>query len=113
MVKHLEKVTGEVKRLSEVGLRTLAKNIYTERVFFALGKEDFEYAFGGFYAMVGEKFSPEFVASTGGAWEYMEKAGPMLLNGRPIFLSAHFIHKEDVPLMIEQLKKITAIMGEL
>jgi hypothetical protein len=42
-------------------------------------------------------------------WEYISEAGPRSINGYPIFMSAHFMHKDDwkicVPAIERELKR--------
>lgn len=42
----------------------------------------------------------KYLNNIGFIFEYMDKAGPMSLNGKPLFLSANILNKEDTEKML-------------
>lgn len=56
-----------------------------------------------------QKYYEEYINQIGLIYEYLDKAGPMALNGQPIFYSCRFLSKEDTTKMFdyyEQYKEI-------
>lgn len=46
------------------------------------------------------------VDTLGMIFEYMDKAGPMSVNGRPMFMSMHCLNKEDTKTVLGYARKI-------
>ena len=91
-------------------IQRLARDIVTNRVYFAIESSDVEASFGGVLAMSGFAMTKGFIETVGGLWEYNRKAGPVAVNGRSMFLSVHFIHKEDVPILLAEMRPLVEAM---
>jgi len=70
---------------------------------FEIAKEEYEYAHIIF---------KEHLKSIGLIYEYLDKAGPMSVNGQPNFFSCRFMNKEDAATMWEYYEKYKAIREE-
>lgn len=46
------------------------------------------------------------IDTLGMVFEYMDKAGRMAVNGRPMFMSMHCLNKEDTKTVLEYVRKI-------
>lgn len=46
-------------------------------------------------------------------YEYLEKADPRSVNGMPTFRSFQYLHKDDVSLLFEKLKKIEEALANI
>jgi len=53
------------------------------------------------------------LADIGLIYEYMSKAGPRSVNGMPIFMSARFVHKDDMPELTTIIKKLQLAIKEV
>jgi hypothetical protein len=98
--------------MDEDAIRRLARDAYTGKAFLTLKPEDVEYSFGGVLTMITPQLAPEYIESIGACWEYMTEAGPLAVNGRPMFLSIRFVNKEDVKLVVEEMKRIHALIEQ-
>jgi len=96
-----------IPRLTEEQIKTLAEDTYKDKIFWGqYCPEDIPMVFmiislGGL-----DHYSEEDKLQIGDVYEYMEKAEPRSVNGMPCFLSYHFVHREDIPLIWEKFKKI-------
>lgn len=96
-----EKLSGagfKMTRMEPDELRELARDTHAGRVFFA-SDEDADLlpaifmpiALGGLAGA-----DPAEVELIGGIYEYLERAGTLGVNGRPMFTSVRFLHNDDV-----------------
>lgn len=100
MATEEEKVeqAGPLTPLTDEELTTLARDIVTNRVFITGDAEKARMCF----LVIGLVDPNTLPSNLGAVWEYVEKAGPMAINGLPMFFSAHFIAIEDIePLRVK------------
>jgi hypothetical protein len=46
-----------------------------------------------------------------GFYEDWHKAGPMAVNGSPMFFSIHFLHRDNVEMLLSELKRLDKALG--
>ena len=51
------------------------------------------------------KYYQEYVSNIGLVFEYLDKRGPMALNGGPMFMSCRFLTRDDTKKMFEYYEK--------
>lgn len=56
--------------------------------------------------------SAGFIEKIGLIYEYMDKAGPMAMNGRPMFFSMNIMHVDDATKALEAYEKEKAARAE-
>jgi hypothetical protein len=101
--------TATVRRLPEHELHQLARDYAENRVFIAGGEDpDLPIVFMPL-GLLGLAHVPEEAAKHIGAlYEYVDKAGPRSVNGKPIFMSMHLLHEDDLPLLRAEVERILA-----
>jgi hypothetical protein len=97
----------EVTRLRDEELNQLAQDYHAGRVFtnqhvtsaYQVSLVFLPLALGGI---------PESVDhdSIGMIYEYVDQAGPSSINGMPMFMSYRVLHKADLELLIDKVKRI-------
>ena len=104
------KSDAAIKRRDEDAIRRLARDVITGKAYLTIKTEEVGYSFGGFLTIALPQMSKEYVDSIGAVWEFLSEAGPMAMNGRPMFLSARFVNKEDVALVVAEVRRLTEVM---
>lgn len=105
-----------IKKLTSEEISQLAKDIHAGRVFTNY------HIRGHLREMVGSVFMPivlgafqdvseEDKSNIGMIYEYMDRAGPLSVNGMPTFFSLQLCSKEDTYLVWEKVKKIEEILS--
>ena len=87
-----------VPRLSSDEIHALARDLVTNVAWMPMNENEMRLAFP-ILAFAAPGMSDAYMASAGAVWEYLSKASPVGINGLPLFLSCHLVHKEDVPLL--------------
>mgnify|MGYP005610482559 CR=1 FL=1 len=95
-------------RKTEAELTELARAIARHELYIATRPEDMV-SFNAILAMA--DIPPERFEGVGAVYEYMDKAGSLSINGRPMFLSAQFLHVDDGPLLSEKLRGMYIALG--
>lgn len=99
----------EVARLDADELKQIARDIYGGAIYVADEKEGAERVAARFMplglgALAGAPKS--YLDSVGLIFEYLHKAGPLGLNGGPMFMSVRFLHKQDLEIVRAHMKKL-------
>jgi len=107
------KIEGEkdvcCKPLSEEEISNLAEDIYRGSVFtdrHVHNPEDVPMVFMLLALIEGETLERLRKDPPGMIYEYMDKAGPMAINGMPMFLSLRMANQEDAKKVFERVRKI-------
>lgn len=100
-------MTESVRRMPPEEVSTLARRIVTNEVFYTFKSDDVT-AFQTLLALMSREDVP---ADFGAAWESFDKAGPVSMNGYPIFLSMHLVHRDDHRLVIDETKRMLEALG--
>lgn len=95
---------AEPVRMDPEDIGTLARHIVTKKVFFAQEKADLENAFST--VMMHPSFRMWNMEKVGAIFEYLDHAGPVMRNGRPMFTSAKFVHTDDLDALSEAVAKL-------
>ncbi len=99
--KHIPMTDQEAKQLAEDMYKGL---VFTDR--HVQRKEDIPGVFMPL-ALMDSKFVEELQKNPPGMiYEYMDKAGPMAMNGMPMFLSCRMISIDDAKKVFERYNKI-------
>ena len=96
-----DKELREVPRMTDDELADVVRAVVSGAIFTSaqcppdmIGSVFIVLGLGGFGSI-----DPE---SVGLVYEYMDKAGERGINGLPMFMSCKFIHKDDLPIVIER-----------
>jgi len=107
------KIEGEkdvcCKPLSEEEIGNLAEGIYRGSVFtdrHVHNPGDVSMVFMPLALIEGETLERLRKDPPGMIYEYMDKAGPMAINGMPMFLSLRMTNQEDAKKVFERVRKI-------
>lgn len=95
------------QRLPDPELRTLALDISEGRVFGSWECASPDEVRSSFMVLMlaGPENLPD-PTEVAHVYEYMSQAGPMAVNGRPMFMSARFLHRADAPILQGYLKSL-------
>lgn len=105
----LPSVTGEeIQHMSEENLKKFVDDLVSGRIFTSAQINDAD--------MIGMVFMPLVLgalrgwsdtglANIGVVWEYLDRAGPMSVNGYPAFFSMRLIHIDDWKIAVEAARK--------
>lgn len=99
----------EVPRMEPEKLRIFIKEVRAGSVFLSVyvkNPNDIPMVFLPVALGAFSNHSQSYIKSIGAIWEYYSQAGPMSVNGMPIFTSCHLIHQEDMNLMVQALNQI-------
>ncbi len=105
-------------RLSQEFLTNLAGQIVRNEVFATNTEEGLNNSFGTLLMFMGEGMNEEELhekyKDVGGMWEFKDKAEERSVDGWPMFLSGHIIHRLDcIPLYKEVERLETLIDGNV
>lgn len=106
-MEHSEEI--EVPRMEPEKLRTFIKEVRSGSIFLSLylnNPKDIPMVFMPLALGGLSNHSESYIKSIGAVWEYYSKAGPMSINGMPMFMSCHLIHQEDVKIVTEALVQL-------
>jgi len=104
----------KIKKLTDDEINALAEDIYRERIFTSnhIRQEDLENLLPSIFiplVFAGKNGIEEIQkAAPGMIYEHLSEAGPISVNGYPIFFSFHLVSQEDakkVWVKFEQIKK--------
>lgn len=100
----------EVNRIEDKEkIDNLAHRINNDEIFITNNPESMEMSFGFILGLMSQEFTEErwkeFSESIGTVYEEMDKAAPRSVNGKPMFFSANFIHKDDLDILFEKLEE--------
>lgn len=88
---------SEIPRMSEAKLRDFVLGYCDGRIYTNYDAHDED--IGRVFAVIGmgalSAFTKEAIAQIGCIWEELDKAGPRVMNGRPMFFSCHLMHRDD------------------
>lgn len=103
----------EVPRLLPDAVRNLARRIVTHEVFITNQREGLDLSFAmPLSLMAAEKKVPEsYQMSIGAVYEEFSKAAQRSINGYPMFMSCQFVHKDDLPLLLENVEQMRAAIA--
>jgi hypothetical protein len=93
-------------------ITTLAREIVTNVAYAAWNEDMLRCSFGPFLALAAPSISDEVASQIGLVWEHLAKAGYHGVNGYPSFLSCHFVHKDDVPLLQAEIRRMDDALGK-
>ena len=48
---------------------------------------------------------------TGAVWAPLADAGPMSVNGLPVFFTAHYVHFEDMQFLVSEVRRFADALG--
>lgn len=99
---------AEPPRMSDEEIFAFARDWTLEKIWIAQGEPDIE-SFEVYLAFIA--LSREFLSKTALVYEYLNQAGPRAMNGRPMFLSAKFVHIDDIPKILPVVNAMRAPLG--
>lgn len=100
-----------IPSLSDQDLKNLARDIYEGRVY--TDRHDDGEGFKAFYSvMLGGLSGYGGLENVGMVYEYVDKAGPMSVNGRPRFFSHRFLNTEDVVKISKYYEEYAGIIAQ-
>ena len=97
-----------VPRMTPDEIHALSRDLVTNRAFMPMDENEMRLSFP--ILALAPDLSDEYIDSVGTVWEYMSKASPVGINGLPMFMSCHLVHKDDVaPLRAELARMYEAL----
>lgn len=107
----------EINRKEEDELDELAWRYIQGEVFIANDPEVTDTSFGFIVSAIRGEFDSQkewdnFVDDIGAIYEEYEKASSRSINGLPFFMSASFIHKDDLDYLIDEIDEYEERINE-
>lgn len=106
----------QVNRLSEEEIKRLALDIYRDKVFLSSmidHSKDYMTVFIPLVFGAWENLTRNGHEHLGVFYEYYDRAGPMSINGFPMFFSFKVLHREDCDLVDEAIREIKAAVENI
>ncbi len=94
-----------VPRMSKDELKTFVRDCADNKIYVMQMIDDPKRMLGSVFMMIGlAGFGNVDLDSIGTIYEYLDKAGPVGVNGHPSFLSHRYMHKDDWDLVLPILR---------
>lgn len=97
------------QRMNDDQIKELARRIVQNEVYIPQSSEAIECSFGAMIALM--DWSDWDPSKIGLIYEEMHKAGPMAVNGYPMFLSLRMVHADDTPLLFDHVTRMLAALA--
>lgn len=94
--------------LDAEGVKTLARRIIQNEIYYAQDATTIDNSFG---AILGLFDRPVDWENVGMLYEERHKAGPLAVNGMPMFLSVRFLHKDNLADLISEIDRMKAALA--
>lgn len=95
--------------LEPAAVAELARDFVRGRVFVAVDAEDLRCAFPLVLAFA--DIPPAEAEKIGAVYEYLDKAGPRSINGRPFFTSCRLLHRESLDALRDEVARLEALLA--
>jgi hypothetical protein len=98
-----------IPRRTPEEIKSLARDLVTNRIFLSNDPEEIKLSFGVVLAFL----KPDMIDfnEVAAVFEYYSEAGPMSINGLPSFFSLQVIHTEDWPAFRAEAKRMMDALG--
>lgn len=96
------------ERMDDEQIKNLARRIVQNEIYIPSSEDAMECSFGAMLKMV--DWTDWDTSKIGLVYEEMHKAGPMAVNGFPMFLSLRMVHSDDTPALFDH---VTAMLAAL
>jgi hypothetical protein len=96
-------------RLPRQELKQIARGLITHELWGTSDPDELRMAFGFLLTLFAENASPEKerdLGNVGFVYAAMSDALPRAINGVPMFLSARFVHVNDMPALSEEYERM-------
>lgn len=93
-----------VNRLSDDDMNALAVACAKDEVYIVNDEEGVRLSFGHMFGLMNPPLEKEVIDQIGAIYERYDKAAPRGINGRPMFFSMQFLHKDDLPVLIDRIE---------
>lgn len=106
----------DYKSLTEEEIKKLADDMYRGMIFtdrHVQNPDDVSRVFMPLVLLNKEQIEELNVESPGMFYEYMDKAGPMSINGMPMFCSFRFLNQEDAKKVMEKYLQIKEVIEKV
>lgn len=97
--------------LTDEEVTDLARRVVTNEVFITNNPEAIQHSFSLILMGLAKEGGPGIPEDLGAIWEEWSKAGPLGINGHPFFTSAHFLHKDDLPRVADEIERMEKALG--
>lgn len=94
----------EPPRLEAEEIKNLARRIVQNEIYIPHSEEAMECSFGAMLKLM--DWTDYDTSKIGLIYEEIHKAGPMAVNGFPMFLSMRLIHCDDTPELFEHVTRM-------
>jgi hypothetical protein len=105
-----------MKRASEEKLKALAMDMADGKVFTDMSIREGDVSLLGMIFMpllfLDEEQRVDLMEDTGMIYEYHDQAGPRGINGYPMFMSFHSVHRDDVETLLSLYRKALNLKRE-
>lgn len=91
--------------MSEEAMRQFVDDFVSGRIFTSLHVRNPEDVPMSFMVLMFMSWSDTGLKQIAVVWEYLDKAGPMSVNGMPTFFSCHFVNVDDWKILQPAIEK--------